>query len=61
MTTEYRITATMTFNNAADRDAWYTAIKTAVINAKPSKPAYIKANMTKDEYLVHETPVTEAV
>lgn len=60
MRTEYRIIATMTFDNTADRDTWYTAIKTAVINAKPSKPPYRQANMTKDEYMVPE-PATEAI
>jgi len=60
MRTEYRIIATMTFDNAVDRDAWYTAIKTTVVAAKPSKPAYRQANMTKDDYLVGE-PATEAI
>ncbi len=60
MRTEHRIIATMTFGNSADRDTWYTAIRTAVIGAKPSKPACLKANMTKDDYLVAE-PATEAI
>jgi len=60
MRTEHRIIATMTFDNATDRNTWYDAIKTAVINAKPSKPAYRQAHMTKDEYMVPE-PATEAI
>ncbi len=52
MRTEHRIIATMTFDNSADRDTWYTAIRTAVIVAKPSKPAYLRADMTKDDYQV---------
>jgi len=61
MRTEYRIIATMTFDNTADRDNWYDAIKTAVINAKPSKPAYRQAHMTKDEYNVNESPINEVI
>jgi len=61
MKIEYRIIATMTFDNSADRQIWYDAIKTAVINAKPSKPPYDQAHMTKDEYYVPEPPATEAV
>lgn len=60
MRLEYRIIATMTFDNSADRDTWYDAIKTAVINAKPSKPLYRHAHMTKDDYNVPE-PITEAI
>jgi hypothetical protein len=60
MRLEYRIIATMTFDNPEDRQVWYDAIKTAVINAKPSKPAYRQAHMTKDEYNVPE-PLTEAI
>ncbi len=61
MKTEFRIMATMTFDNAADRDTWFTAIKTAVVNAKPSKPPYKRADMTKDEYSVQEAFATEQV
>ena len=60
MRTEFRIIATMTFDNTADRDTWYNAIKTSVVNAKPTKPAYRQAHMTKDEYMVPE-PATEAI
>jgi hypothetical protein len=60
MTQEFRIVATMTFANAADRDAWYTAIKAAVIAAKPTKPPYKQANMTADDYYI-STGSTEAV
>ena len=54
MKTEYRIVATMTFDNEADRDAWYTAVRTNVINARNSGqlPTWEKANMTKDDYHV---------
>jgi len=61
MRTEYRIIATMTFDNTADRETWYAAIKTAVVNAKPSKPVFLQAHMTKDEYIVSEVPITEAI
>jgi len=61
MRTEYRIIATMSFDNTADRDTWYTAIKTAVVAAKPIKPVYLKAHMTKDEYNVPDPPASEAI
>lgn len=61
MKMEYRIIATMTFDNSADRQIWYDAIKTAVINAKPTKPPYNQAHMTKDEYYVSEPSVPEAI
>jgi hypothetical protein len=50
----------MTFDNTADRNTWYDAIRVAVINAKPTKPVYRQAHMTKDEYNVPE-PLTEAI
>ena len=60
MRTEYRVIATMVFDNVTDRDTWYMAIRTALVNAKPSKPAYRQANITKDDYLIAET-ATETV
>lgn len=60
MRLEYRIIATTTFDNEADRNEWYTAIRTSVINAKATKPVYRQAHMTKDEYNVPE-PSTEAI
>jgi len=60
MKLEYRIVATMTFENAADRDTWYTAVKTSMVNAKATKPVYKKAAMTKDEYYILE-PETEVI
>jgi hypothetical protein len=58
MATEYRIVMTATFNNAADRDAWYTKVKTAWQNAKATSPVYKAANMTKDDYEVPEVGTT---
>jgi hypothetical protein len=60
MATEYRVLMTITFANEADRNTWYNKIKAAFVAAKPASPAYTAANMTKDEYEVHN-PITEPV
>jgi hypothetical protein len=60
MRTEYRILLTTTFDNSADRDTWYTALKAAVVTLKGTNPAYRASNITKDDYAVTE-PATEPI
>jgi hypothetical protein len=52
MKTEFRIIFTMTFDNAVDRDAWAAKIKNAIGNAKLTSSAYIRADLTKDDYMI---------
>lgn len=54
MTTEYRIIFSMTFDNAEDRDVWYSKVKTSILNAKVSSAAYKRADLTKDDYFISE-------
>jgi hypothetical protein len=46
---------TMVFDVQADRDTWYTKIKSALINAKASSPPYVIANFQKDEMDIADT------
>jgi len=55
MKTQYRIMFTMVFDVQADRDTWYTKIKSALINAKASSPPYVIANFQKDEMDIADT------
>lgn len=60
MKTEYRVVFTATFDAAAERDKFYSAIKNRMSEFAIS--ATIKrADMTKDEYSIPETQSTEKV
>lgn len=58
-TTEYRIILTATFDNATDRDTWYTKIKNAFVSAKPTSPSYKIAHATKDDYVIADRSTEE--
>lgn len=61
MKTEYRIIFTSTFDSAEERDKAYDAMKTAIGSTISKAAMYKRADMTKDEYVLMESPVTEKV
>ncbi len=63
MQAEYRIIMTVTFVDAASRDAAYPIIKTAMTNFGAAHPnAFKRADMTKDDYTIPDAiGVTEKV
>jgi hypothetical protein len=62
MQPEYRVTCTALFDNATKRDAFYGAIKQAVLdlNGKASVQAK-RADITKDDYLIPDGAVSEKI
>lgn len=54
MITEYNLSMVMLFDNAADRDTWYNAIKQAIINNKASLPAFKSIVGSKDDSFISE-------
>lgn len=50
--TEYRILITATFDNQADRDAWYSKIKTAWANLKTGLNPPKAAHITPQDYFI---------
>jgi hypothetical protein len=54
MIPEYNLTLTMLFNNAADRNTWFEAIKTAIIAKKATLPAFKSIVGAKDDSLISE-------
>lgn len=55
MIAEYNLTLNMLSDNATDRDQWYSAIKTAIINNKPGLPAYKSIVGRKGESLIENS------
>lgn len=61
MKTEYRIIFTATFDTAAERDGFYTKLKTGLASVKVGSTV-TRADMTRDEYQIQDVPtVTEKV
>lgn len=62
MSIEFRIILTATFTTAAQRDAAYTALRTAMTNYAATRPGDLKrADMTRDDYYIADANVTEKV
>ncbi len=62
MVVEYRLIITATFANAADRDAAKNALKKQVVNYANNNPGKLKrADVTADDYFIHDNNVTEKV
>ena len=61
MTTEYRLIFTATFDTATERDKAYDSLKQQAIGITAKAAIAKRADMTKDEYQLAETPVTEKV
>lgn len=55
MITEYNISVTMLFDNAADRDVWLTKIKSGLVKLKATSPAYKSLVGRKGESIIEET------
>ena len=58
---EYRIIYTATFDTAAERDKAYDSLKTVVLSTASKAATYKRADMTKDEYMVNDPPISEKV
>lgn len=62
MISEFRLIITATFNNAADRDTAYNAMKTQIQAYATNNPGKLKrSDMTRDDYFVAEANATEKV
>ena len=61
MKTEYRIIFTATFDTVDERDKMYVALKDGVVGTISKAGIAKRADMTKDEYAVPETQITEKV
>jgi hypothetical protein len=58
MKTEYRIIFTATFDTAAERDKMYGALKDGIVGDIGRSGIAKRADMTKDEYHVPDSPTT---
>jgi hypothetical protein len=61
MKTEYRIICTATFDTVGERDKMYDVMKQQMFDTISKAGIAKRADMTKDEYLIPESALTEKV
>lgn len=55
MISEYSVSITMLFDNAADRNTWLAKMKNGFITLKATSPPYKSVVGTKSESLIQDT------
>ena len=61
MRTEYRIIFTATFETIEEREKMYSSLKTQILDVVKLSGMAKRADMTRDEYQLVDSPVTEKV
>lgn len=62
MVSEYRLSITVTFNAAADRDAAFNTLKTQIQTYNTNNPGKMKsARSNRDDYFIADANISEQI